>query len=64
MKKPSTKTGEYRNLSEMEGHPGLWQFEVKVKNGWQLLTNMAAQDDEGRREFAQKTANYWRRKKI
>lgn len=56
------RTGEYRNLKLMTNRTDLWEFEVKKKNGkWALLTNLGGESDAQRREFAQKTADHWRK---
>lgn len=57
------KVGRFRNLKEMEGRPGLYQFEVMKKDGsWQLVTNLGGQDRQARQEFARKTAEGWIKK--
>lgn len=53
------KLGAYRNLKLMEGRDNLWQFEVKTKDGWKLLTGLYGSTKLAREEFAQKTANDW-----
>lgn len=59
---PKKPSGEYRNLRLMKGRDDLWEFEVKTKNGWLLLTNLGGEDDAIRKEFAQKTADGWIKK--
>lgn len=53
------KTGQYRSLQLMPGRSDLWEFEVKTKSGWKLLTNLGGDSEKDRQEFAQKTANDW-----
>jgi hypothetical protein len=56
--------GEYRNLQEMEGRPGLWEFQAKDRAGkWYQFTNLGAETDEDRKQFAQKTADAWMKRK-
>lgn len=46
----------------MPGRTDLWQFEVKTKKGWKLLTNLGGESEKDRKEFAQKTADAWEKK--
>jgi hypothetical protein len=53
------KAGQWRNLEPMPGREALYQFEVKTKTGWKLLTNLGASSRLALEEFAQKTADDW-----
>lgn len=61
-RRSSGKLGEYRNLQLMPGRIDLWQFQVKTKAGWKLLTNLGGDNENDRKEFAQKTADDWIKK--
>jgi hypothetical protein len=45
----------------MEDRPGLYEFEVLTPAGWRLMTNLGTDNEADRKEFAQKTADRWRK---
>lgn len=59
MIKTPTKTGTYRNLVNENG----WSFDVLTKAGWQRLMGLSGEVTESdAKQFAQKTADAWRKK--
>lgn len=64
MPKKEKPKGEYRNIEPMEGKSALYQFEVKTKSGWRLLTNLGGETDAIRKTFAQNTADAWIKKEV
>lgn len=57
----SQSTGQYRNLQQTDGAE-TYEFEVKTSKGWIKFGHLAGDCDEDRQQFAQKTADAWRKK--